>query len=386
MRVCHLIDANLDTAYFRSIAQCHDREQYPVGIGSIHPAGGLQAAMGRVGVPTFSLGVAGRRGYGTALGRLVGLLRKERVALLHAHCFDPTLLGLLAARLARVPFVFTRHHSDHNLRLGKPWHVRIDGFCARHADHVIAVSEATRRIMTDVERVPDSRITVVYNGMEPLRRPDPEAVARLRAELGPPAGPVLLMVARLHEEKGHRYLFQALPNIQEAVGPVTVLLAGAGEEQAALEAEARRWGIAERVRFLGRRLDIPELMALASVVVMPSLAESFGFVALEAMSLGRPVVASSTGGLPEVVGEGGLVVPQADAAALGEAVVRVLRDPALARRLGRAGETRAAEFTFTRMIRGYEAVYGRVLSGTAARESVHGRPAASGPAGTGSSG
>jgi glycosyltransferase involved in cell wall biosynthesis len=99
------------------------------------------------------------------------------------------------------------------------------------------------------------------------------------------------------------------------------------------------------------------------VVVLPSLAESFGFAVLEAMSLGRPVVATTTGGVPEVVSNGktGLLVPPADAEALGAAVGRVLGDPALARRLGEAGRARAATFGFDRMMHGYQAVYQQLL-------------------------
>lgn len=359
--VIHLIDTTLDTTYFRSIARRHDPDRFPVRIGSIHPPGPLQQGMAKLNTPTFSLGVARRTGYAVAIQRLARLLRKER-ALLHAHCFDPTLVGLLAARLARAPFVFTRHHSDHNLRLNKPWHVRIDSWCARKADHVIAVSEATREIMTRVERVPASQITVVYNGMEPLPTPSEAAVEATRAKLGLNGEAVCLMVARLHEEKGHRYLFQAIPEIRARVGPVTFLLAGDGPERAELEAEVARRGLSDCVRFLGRRNDMSELYSLADVVTLPSLAESFGFAVLEAMSFGKPVVAADTGGMPELLqGEAGVVVPQADAAALGAGIARVLSDPEAARRMGEAGRRRAAHFTFERMIRGYEAVYERVL-------------------------
>lgn len=362
--VLHLIDTTLDTPYFRSIARRHDRERFPVSIGSIHPPGPLQAGMGRLGTPTFSLGVPRRSGYPRAVARLARMLR-ESGGLLHAHCFDPTLVGLLAARLARAPFVFTRHHSDHNLRLNKPWHTRIDAWCARNADHVIAVSEATREIMTRVERVPESKITVVYNGMEPLPPPATERVDAVRSALDLNGAPVCLMVARLHEEKGHRFLFDAIPAIRRQVGPVTFLLAGDGPLRNELEADVKARGLESCVRFLGRRNDMSELYSLATVVTLPSLAESFGFAVLEAMSMGKPVVAAATGGMPELVrdGEAGLVAPQADGAALGERIVRILRDPEAARRMGEAGKLRSEQFTFERMIRGYEAVYERVLAG-----------------------
>ncbi|MEO6392807.1 MAG: glycosyltransferase family 4 protein, partial [Pyrinomonadaceae bacterium] len=339
-----------------------DRKRYPVMIGSLAPAGALQLAMHSLSTPNYSLNATKRRQYPSAIHRLKKLIRAEDISIVHAHCFDPTFIGGRAARSAGVKFVFTRHHSDHNIRLGKKWHTRIDSFCARHADHVIAVSEATRRIMVDVEGVPDRQITVVYNGMEPLRAADPGAVLRLREEFGLGDAPVALMIGRLHEEKGHRYLFDALAQLNQRGSRLTVMLAGDGPQRAVIEAEAIRADVSDQIRFLGRRPDIPELIALSSVVVLPSLAESFGFAALEAMSLAKPVVAFDTGGLPEVIGDGGLLVPQGDSTELAEAIAAVWANPELAQRLGAAGRARVGQFTFDKMITGYEQVYDRVLA------------------------
>lgn len=357
--ICHLIDTNQDTAYFRAIARHHDKVRFPVMIGSLAPEGPLQRAMTALGTPTFALGVASRRQYGRAIVRLAWLLRRERVSVLHAHCFDPTFVGLLAARIAGTTCVFTRHHSNHNLRLGKRWHTRIDAWCGRHADRVIAVSEATRRIMVDVERVPGRKVVTVYNGAEPLPTPRPDSVEALRRDLGLEDEAVCLMMARLHEEKGHRVLFDALPGVLPHVGPLVVFLAGDGPHREQLESEVRRRGLDSVVRFLGRRHDIPELISLSSVVVLPSLAESFGFAALEAMSLSRPVVAARTGGIPEVVVDGrtGLLVPPGDADGLAVALSRILKDREWAAALGEEGCRRATSFSVERMMRGYEAVY-----------------------------
>jgi len=360
--ICHLIDANKDTAFFRLVASYHNSEHFPVMIGSIAPAGSLQQAIRSMSTPTFMLDVTARRQYPVAIARLVRLLKRKQASILHTHCFDPTFIGLIAARLARVRFVFTRHHSDHNIRLGKRWHTRIDAWCARHADHVIAVSEATRRVMTGVEGVPVSQISVVHHGMESLRQPDVQRVSSLRNQLGLCQKHVCLMLARLHEEKGHRFLFDAVPEIVARAGSTIFLLAGEGTYRAALEADVKVRGLEKIVRFLGWCDDVPGLISVASVVVLPSLAESFGFAALEAMSLGKPVVASTAGGIPEVVVDGGtgLLVPPGDSQALANAICRVLQDPDWARMLSIAGRQHAALFTPERMMRGYETVYERL--------------------------
>ena len=371
--ICHLIDANLDTAYFRAIAQHNDRLRFPVMIGSLAEAGPLQRVMRDLSVPTFALEVTSRRQYGRVIRVLAGLLRRGRVSVLHAHCFDPTLIGLIAARLAGIPFVFTRHHSEHHLRLGKRLHTRIDGWCGRHADAVIAVSEATKRIMTDVEGVPASQVTVVNNGMRPLQESSAGSVERIRQELGLSGEPVCLMLARLHEEKGHRVLLDAVPRIAARVGALTVLLAGDGPHRAAFEATVQRSGLQSIVRFIGRRDDVAGLIALSSVVVLPSLAESFGFAALEAMSLGKPVVASSLGGIAEVVGDAGVLTPPGNAQSLADGVCQILEHPECARVLGENGRRRAILFGVERMMRGYEAIYRQVLAARGIDRAVEGR-------------
>jgi len=167
------------------------------------------------------------------------------------------------------------------------------------------------------------------------------------------------MIARLHEEKGFEVLFNAIRIVSSHVENLVVLVAGEGPHRTTLAAGVRKCGLDHVVRFLGQRNDIPELISLASVVVLPSLAESFGLVLLEAMSLGRPVVASTTGGIPEVVshGETGLLVPPGDVLRLADSIIRILLQPDLAADLAAKGKQRAQLFTFDRMIRGYEGVY-----------------------------
>jgi glycosyltransferase involved in cell wall biosynthesis len=360
--VCHLIDTSADTRFFRVIAQYQDRTRFPVMVGSLAPEGPLQTAMRQLGTPTFALGAAGRRQYGQATWRLARLLRREGVSVLHAHCFDPTVVGLVAARLAGVPFVFTRHHTNHNLRLGKRWHTRIDAWCGRKADKVIAVSEATRRVMVDAERVPEAGIETVYYGIDPLPEPSVESVQRVRRDLGVGGQAVCLVLARLHEEKGQYVLFDSLEKLgsaSRAPAPV-VLLVGEGPHREGMRAEVYRRRLESIVRFLGHRGDVPQLIGLSTVVVLPSLAESFPFALLEAMSLGKPIVASTVGGIPELVGDAGLLVRPGDPSSLAEAICEVLGNPSLARSLGAAGRQRMTIFSPDRMMRAQEGVYGQV--------------------------
>ena len=361
--ILHICDARRASPYFSALATRIDRRRFTPVMGSLHSPSEFQESIRTSGSQTFALSCDTRAMLPTAVARLARLARSTKAALIHAHGFDATCVGLLAARVAKVPFLLTRHHSDHHVRIGARWHVMIDGWCARRATRVIAVSEATRRVLTDVEGVPLRKIDVVYNGVELGPGPEQRRVDAVRSELGIGAETVFLVMARLHEEKGHRFLLDALPEVVKQCGPLTVLLAGEGPERRNLEQQIHGLGLGPTVRLLGWRSDTRELIALSHVVVLTSLAESFGQAVTEAMSGSRPVVAFATGGIPEIVvhGETGILVPTGDRDALAAALVRVVQDPEEAHRMGQAGRKRSELFSYHSMVRGYEAVYASVL-------------------------
>ena len=253
--VCHLIDFNRDTAYFRAIARHHDRSRFPVLVGSLEGAGPLQAAMASARHADLRARRA-RRLERLDRGPAPGArsCASSAVGLVHAHCFFPTLSGLAAARIAGVPFVFTRHHSDHHLRLGKRWHTRVDGWSAREGG---ARDRGLRGDAAHHDRARGRprgahRGRVERHGA--ARRAVARAVRSTRASLGlAEASLVCLLVARLHEEKGHAVLLRALPAVLRAVPGLVVLCAGDGPHRAALERETAERGLAAHVRFLGQR-------------------------------------------------------------------------------------------------------------------------------------
>jgi glycosyltransferase involved in cell wall biosynthesis len=171
-------------------------------------------------------------------------------------------------------------------------------------------------------------------------------------------------VGNLYPVKGHRYLLEAVPRILETCPSAVFLVAGRGTCEEALREQARSLGIDTRVRFLGLRQDVPFLLAIGDVFVLPSLSEGLSIAILEAMAAGKPVVTTRVGGNPEVVvdGETGLLVEPADAQALASAITRVLTRPTEARRLGLNGLARMkSRFTTGAMVRAYEAIYDEVL-------------------------
>jgi glycosyltransferase involved in cell wall biosynthesis len=208
---------------------------------------------------------------------------------------------------------------------------------------------------------------VILNGIDfdRVKPSGPEAATRIREDLGAPDAHLVLVPARLHPEKGHGHLFRALPALRQTMKRrVLVLLAGVGSFEAAYRKELRALGCDDMVRFLGFRRDIADLMCAADLVVVPSVAEAFGLVLAEALYLGRPVVATRAGGIPEIIDDGvdGVLVEPGDSAALAKAIANALDDPDRARVMaGRGRDKVAARFSFEGMTRAYEAVYQSLL-------------------------
>jgi glycosyltransferase involved in cell wall biosynthesis len=300
----------------------------------------LAARAAALGVPVrlvgpLPLGLEGARGV-PALARL---LRRERPAVFHAHMSSPIACkwGLAAAVAARVPAVLgtVQVGGYEPPDRSASWQLRA---LSRGVDRYLAVSHGIADELVEQLRWPRRKIDVVYNAVE-LARIDVEAPPGLREELGGGDGrPLVLMPARLDAQKGHRVLFEAIPQIPDA----TFLLAGEGPERESLEALAAQLGFADRVRFLGRREDVPQLLAAADVFVLPSLYEGSSLAVLEAMAAGIPIVSSAIGGTDELIEDGrsGLLVAPGDAAGLAAALRQVLGDPELRQGLATAARER----------------------------------------------
>jgi glycosyltransferase involved in cell wall biosynthesis len=308
-----------------------------------------------------------RQHLGSGLREFVRILQAERPAVFHAHLPAPLTgkYGLLAAALGRVPAVVATAH----LLDDRPadWRERVSQrMVTACVDRYLAVSDGVARRLRARSGMPERKLRVIRNGVavDRFRRP-PDL--RLRAELtGGREQPIVLTIARLDAQKGHVHLLAAAAEIPDAL----FLLAGDGAERPRLEAEARALGVADRVRFLGHRDDIPELLALCDLFVLPSLYEGLPLSVLEAMAAGRPVVATAVGGTDEAVlhGETGLLVAPGDASALRDAVRALLADPDRAARMGEAGGIRACrEFSAGRMIAQVTGVYEELLDRHAAR-------------------
>lgn len=300
--------------------------------------------------------------------RLAMRLRRQRFDVIHAHMLGSNVWGAVLSSLARVP-VFVAHEHTWSFE-GEPLRRFLDReLIARRADAFVAVSEADRRRMHEIERIPWEKLRFVPNGIAARgegRRAGPE----VRAELGiAPEQPVLGIVATLRPQKALDVLLRAVVPLAREFPALRVLVVGgetAATPQASeprreqLEELAEQLGIAATVRFLGPRLDVPELLQAFDVAALSSDFEGSPLGVMEYMEAGLPVVATRVGGMADLIEDGrqGLLVPPRDPEALAAAVATLLRDPERAREMGRAGrERRRREFSIEGTVRRIEDLY-----------------------------
>jgi sugar transferase (PEP-CTERM/EpsH1 system associated) len=335
---------------------------------AITAGGPLEARLSR-GVDVIALGK--QPGVDVrAIIRLAGLLRRLRPDIVHSRnwgAFD----AIYAARLARVPVVI---HGEHGREASDPEGLdprrnRLRRWTSPLVDRFVTVSRDLEGWLVRRVGVPAHKVVTIHNGVD-LRRFADEDRAMGRRELDlPPETVVIGTVGRLDPVKDQIGLLDASAMLP-STGPRYVLaLIGEGPCRAALEARAARPDLARRVRMLGERSDVPRLLAGLDVFTLPSIAEGISNTVLEAMSTGLPVVATRTGGNPELVEDGvtGRLVPVADRRALADALWGYVGDAHLRALHGKAGRQRAVdEFSLDRMTGRYRELYRTLVAQKAA--------------------
>ncbi|MDB4876553.1 MAG: glycosyl transferase group 1 [Gemmatimonadetes bacterium] len=292
------------------------------------------------------------------LAQMVRILYRRKVDVVHTHEFFTSVYGGAAARLLRTPHVITMHggryySSGAHRRAALRW-------SARGSRAVVGVSDATATELADQLGLARDRVQVVHNGV----RPETGDRAPVRNELGVKDDELLVVaVGNLYPVKAHIVLLRALANMRAngAAPNWRVAIAGRGGEEPALRAFVSEHQLEDHVHILGYRSDIANILAASDVYAMPSLSEGLPMALIEAMFARRPVIASRTGGIPEVVTDGvdGLLVPPGDDAALADGLSRLFADAALRDRLATAGRGRAMDrFGVERMVDAYERLYG----------------------------
>jgi glycosyltransferase involved in cell wall biosynthesis len=279
----------------------------------------------------------------------------------HVHLFPAQLWAVLAAsHLKRRTALVTTEHGTSNLR--RRWWLRpFDAWMYPHYDQIACNSEATAAELVRWCPSVAAKIRVIANGI-PLEIFETAQPAQLDAI---PKGALrLIFVGRFEAPKDHATVLRALTTVPEGY----LLLVGDGPLRPELESLARSLGVAERVNFLGRRPDVPQLLKAADIYIHSTTFDGFGIAACEAMAAGLPVIASDVPGLAQVVGGAGVLVPPGDDRALARELQALLSSPIRRQEMGDAGRRRAQCFSIEKTVDCCIEMYQSVLSGNAHSE------------------
>ncbi len=305
-----------------------------------------------------------KSGYYRTPFKIAAVLRRLRPDVVHAHEFIASgyLRWANAVVRSAPPFVYGRHHMA-PLR-GVPR--MLDRWGVAGAAAIVTNSPSSESYLLQEHPGARERSFVVGNGIDLVDgpyQPDDPVIQALAAVEGVP---VLGVVGRLRPEKGHAVALEAFSILRGQGVTFRAVFIGEGAERSRIEEVIAENGLGDVVQVPGATQAIATVLAMVDVLVVPSLAESFGIAAIEGLAAGLPVVASNVGGLLDIIRpeENGLLVPPSDPGALAEAIGRLLDEPETAAALGRRGlKDFERRFTSAAMARGYLEVYQKVIAG-----------------------
>lgn len=347
-RVISNLSASLDPARFRAVL-------------CLFRPGWIQVHTESRGVRTYVIPTHGMFDWRWML-RFKRLLKDEHVDLIHAHEFDANVQGTFVATLSGIPLVATVHGKNYfweklRRRLAYRW-------VSRRAT-MVTVSENLKHFVVEKVGIDPGQVKVVYNGVDVLPQIDPFDIGKCKEDLGLPSGNQIVgVVGNLYPVKGHQYLIASIPAVLAKCPNTTFVFAGRGQLEAELKSQAFQLGVNEQIRFLGLRQDIPRILSMLDVFVLPSLSEGLSMAILEAMVAGKPVIATDVGGNPELVedGETGYLVPSQNSQALADRLITMLTNSARALQFGETGQRRAqGRFSLQTMVREYQVLYDQCI-------------------------
>ena len=294
------------------------------------------------------------------LPALLKELDRRRADVLHMHGYGATTFGRLAAARRKLPTIV---HEHANLTDTPLFQKIADWWLAPYTDIAIAVSRSTATFVTGARLIPAERTHVVYLGvpLAEFSRPRSEDDVRAaRARLGIPADVFPVgTVTRLMPSKGNEFLVAATADVIRAMPNVRAYIAGEGDLQSSLEAQAHALGLGDRLVFLGFQRDVAEVLSALEIVVFPSLWEGTPLTAFEALAMGKPIVATDADGLADILTRGvdARMVPRRDASALARAIVDLAGDPAARATLAASARLTGARYDIDVFVRKMERLY-----------------------------
>ena len=293
-----------------------------------------------------------------ALYDLVRIVKSEKPDIVHSHTSKAGILGRLAAKIAKVPIIIHTPHGHvffgHFGPILSRFFLWIERLFAPLTDRVVALSDGEIRDYTAFNTYSREKVVKIHSGVDIEKfKPVPLRTFEKKRSLGlDPKSPIVGFIGWLLPIKGPNYLLQAMKDVWQDHENAILVFVGKGDLDLDLRSETLKLSANGRVKFLGWRNDIEEIMPLYDIFVLPSLNEGMGRVLVEAMAAGKPIVASNIGGIPDLVQDNmnGLLVPPGDAKALAAGIRQLIDNPEKAKMMGECGRELCHQFSLETMI------------------------------------
>jgi glycosyltransferase involved in cell wall biosynthesis len=294
------------------------------------------------------------------LPALLKVIDRKQIDILHLHGYGATTFGRLAGGMRRLPAIL---HEHANLT-STPWFQKVaDAMLEPLTDIALAVSQSTADFVINARQLPPDKVRVVYLGVpleEFSRERSADEIRAAREELGvAPQDFVIGSVTRLHDSKGNSFLVDAAKLVLAERPSARFCVFGEGPLRPSLEEQARALGLGDRFVFGGFARDVARVVSAFDLSVFPSLWEGTPLTVFEALAMGKPIVATDADGLVDVLTHeaDALIVPKRDAAGLARAMVRLMDDESLRRRLGGGARTTGRQYDIAAFVRKMERLY-----------------------------
>lgn len=340
----------------------HRSQDYRYVVLCLVGGGPMEEELAKIDVQVVVFGKKHKIDVGLLI-RLIHWFRKHRPEVVHTHLFTADTWGRLAALAARVPGIFATIHSINIWKTGV--HRAVDWCLAKVSTKLVACAPQVERSLIEDGRISPDKILTISNGIDLDRFEDIPPLDLVDEFSAPRRAVTIALIGRLHTLKGHLDLLQALVSLKRRSAQFHVFFVGEGEHRDEIAARSRDLKLNECVTFTGLRSDIPSIMVAIDIVVMPSHWEGLPMTLLEAMASGRAIVATSVGGIPDVITDdyNGILVPPREPAALERALNDLMQDEERRKRLGKhARATVTEKYNAAHIIKKYEALYKEVQS------------------------
>lgn len=345
-----------------NICRTLNRELFDVKILCLRRIGVFHEQVKKLGIEVIQVPKTRRIDYFAFL-KIIKILKRHRIEIIHTHNTQPLIDGTMAAILSGVKTIV---HTDHARKFpDKLRYMILEKIMSIFAYKIVGVSEHTSNNLIKYERISPAKIMTIPNGIDEVVFNINIDKSEFRCELGiPPQGPIIGFGGRLSEQKGLTYLLQAMPKIIKKLPNTNLIIAGEGPDENELKEEAKKLNIDKNVFFIGPRMDMNKILKFIDIFILPSIWEGLPMIILEAMAAGCPIIATAVGGNATAIHNGvnGRLIPAKDPGTLSTEIIKLLSDSKLRKKYSENSlKIFEKKFSAKIMTRKYERIYLRQI-------------------------